>query len=180
MSNRSSPPGWLGWAVLAMVVYGVLTGPVRRMVQEEHALHVGKPMPEFAATDLKDLDGQPLSLARFKGRVVLVDFWATWCGPCMGEMPNVIATYKKYHAQGFEILGVSLDQDKNQLVSVLKSQGMTWPQFFDGRNWNNQLARQYGIQFIPNNYLLDANGTIIGMQLRGDSLGQAVDAALKK
>jgi len=174
---RSGPPAWLGWLVLAGAVYGLFGGLLRRKIEE---VIPGKALPELAGTDINDLDGQPLALAHFKGKVLLVDFWDTWCEPCMGEMPNVIATYNKYHGQGFEILGVSLDADKARLLAVLKSQKMTWPQYFDGQAWNNRLARQYGISFIPNNYLLDANGRVIGEQLRGEALGQAVAAALKK
>ncbi len=74
-----------------------------------------------------------LSLAGYKGKVVLVDFWATWCGPCVDELPNVIAAYKKYHDKGFEIVGISLDQDKAKLEEFLKEKGMTWPQFLDGK-----------------------------------------------
>jgi thiol-disulfide isomerase/thioredoxin len=144
------------------------------------ALKPGVALPEFAAKDLKDLDGQPLSLARFKGQVVLVDFWATWCEPCMEEMPNVIATYKKYHGQGFEIVGVSLDQDKASVTSFLKAKAITWPQYFDGLFWNNKLAVQYGVHEIPTNYLLDGAGNILGKELRGPELDQAVAAALKK
>jgi thiol-disulfide isomerase/thioredoxin len=144
------------------------------------ALKPGLALPEFAAKDLKDLDGQPLSLARFKGKVVLVDFWATWCGPCMEEMPNVIATYKKYHDQGFEIVGVSLDKDKDSVASYLKAKEITWPQYFDGLFWDNKLAVQYGVHEIPTNYLLDGTGTILGKELRGPALDQAVAAALKK
>jgi thiol-disulfide isomerase/thioredoxin len=109
-----------------------------------------------------------------------VDFWATWCGPCRTELPNVIATYKKYHDQGFEIIGVSLDQDQAKLTGFTKSMNMTWPQFFDGQGWQNKLAVKYGIESIPATYLLDGNGKIIGRDLRGDELTQAVAKALGK
>ena len=90
----------------------------------------GNVFPDFAE---KDLNGNPISVGALKGKVVLVDFWATWCGPCRGELPNVIATYKKYHADGFEIIGVSLDSERDKLDKFLKEQdGMTWPQLFDG------------------------------------------------
>jgi len=167
-----------------------IAGQVDHMVAEinqqmeankvSRALKPGLALPEFAATDLKDLDGKPLTLARFKGKVLLVDFWATWCGPCMEEMPNVIATYKKYHDQGFEIVGVSLDKEKDSVTAVLKDKGMTWPQYFDGQFWDNKLAVQYGVHAIPTNYLLDGSGNILGKELRGADLDQAVAAALKK
>jgi thiol-disulfide isomerase/thioredoxin len=141
------------------------------------ALTVGAQFPDF---NEKDVTGKPLSIASYKGKVVLVDFWATWCGPCRAELPNVIATYKKYHDQGFEIIGVSLDQDQAKLTGFTKSMNMTWPQFFDGQGWQNKLAVKYGIESIPATYLLDGNGKIIGRDLRGDELTQAVAKALGK
>jgi thiol-disulfide isomerase/thioredoxin len=91
-----------------------------------------KPGVVFPDFNEKDLAGEPLSIAKFKGKVVLVDFWATWCGPCRGELPNVLAAYKKYHDKGFEIIGISLDRDENALKSFIKENGMVWPQYFDG------------------------------------------------
>lgn len=139
------------------------------------ALTVGAKFPDF---NEKDVAGKPLSIASYKGKVVLVDFWATWCAPCRAELPNVIATYKKYHDQGFEIIGVNLDQDQAKLTGFTKSMNMTWPQFFDGQGWQNKLAVNYGIESIPATYLLDGNGKIIGRDLRGDELTQAVAKAL--
>jgi thiol-disulfide isomerase/thioredoxin len=141
------------------------------------SLALGAKFPDFNVTDLAD---QPLSVANDKGKVVLVDFWATWCGPCRAEMPNVIAAYKKYHAKGFDIIGVSLDQEKPLLSNYIKDQNMAWPQFFDGQGWSNALAVKYGIDSIPANFLLDGEGKIIGKDLRGDELDQAVAAALAK
>ncbi len=143
----------------------------------QEALAVGTMFPDFNETDVA---GQPLSIASHKGKVVLIDFWATWCGPCRGELPNVIATYQKHHAQGFDIIGVSLDQDKTQLLKFIKDQNMTWPQFFDGQGWANKLAVKYGIEAIPATFLLDGEGKIIGKNLRGEALEKAVAGALAK
>ena len=141
----------------------------------QDSLVVGAKFPDFNETDVA---GQPLSIADHKGKVVLVDFWAMWCGPCRIELPNVIAAYQKYHAKGFDIVGVSLDEDKAPLLSYIKDQNMTWPQFFDGQGWSNKLAVKYGIQSIPATFLLNGEGKIIGKELRGDALDKAVASAL--
>jgi thiol-disulfide isomerase/thioredoxin len=142
------------------------------------ALAPGAAFPDFSE---KDLNGNPISVGALKGKVVLVDFWATWCPPCRAELPNVIATYQKYHGQGFDIIGVSLDSDRDKLDTFLKEQaGMTWPQYFDGQGWQNKLAAKYGVEAIPFTILVGADGKIIGTDLRGEALGTAVSTALTK
>jgi thiol-disulfide isomerase/thioredoxin len=156
---------------------GIKMGEAARKIQD--ALSVDSTFPDF---EVKDLDGQPLSIAGYKGKVVMVDFWATWCGPCVGEVPNVAKVYEKYHDRGFEIIGVSLDQDgaKDKLMSFTREHNMPWRQYFDGRNWNNDLAVKYGIRSIPAAYLLDGSGKIIakGGDIRGEGLEPAVKKAL--
>jgi peroxiredoxin len=141
------------------------------------ALVVGSKFPDF---DEKDLAGKPLSIANYKGKVVLIDFWATWCGPCVAELPNVMKAYEKHHEKGFEIIGISLDSDKAKLEKFTKEKNMPWQQFFDGGGWKNKLATKYGINSIPATYLLDGEGKIIGTNLRGEALEAAVAKALGK
>jgi peroxiredoxin len=137
----------------------------------------GTKFPDF---NEKDLAGKPLSIANYKGKVVLINFWATWCMPCVFELPNVLKIYEKYHAQGFEIIGISLDQDQQTLERFIKKNNMTWPEFFDGQGFDNKLAVKYGIMGIPATFLLDGNGKIIAKDLRGEELEQAVAKALTK
>ena len=141
------------------------------------ALAIGTMFPDFSE---KDMTGKPISIANDKGKVVLIDFWATWCAPCRAELPNVLATYAKYHDKGFEIIGVSLDENQAKLTNFTKSMNMTWPQFFDGQGWQNKLAVKYGIEGIPATFLLNGEGKIIGKDLRGEELQAAVARALAK
>jgi len=158
---------------------------VKALKQQEESekvragLVMGAKFPDFKE---KDLDGKPLSVSSYKGKVILLDFWATWCPPCRAELPNVIKTYDTYHKDGFEIIGISLDRDRDRekLVSFLKEKKMTWPQFFDGKYWQNKLAVKYGVQSIPTTYLLDGQGVIIGKDLRGEALEKAVARAVAK
>jgi peroxiredoxin len=155
-----------------------------RMIKEQEAskklrasLVDGAKFPDF---DVKDTAGKPLSIANYKGKVVLLDFWATWCGPCVHELPNVIKAYEAYHQKGFEVIGISLDKDEQKLASFTKEKNMPWRQYFDGLVWQNKLAVKYGINSIPATFLLDGQGTIIGHDLRGEALDQAVAKALDK
>lgn len=141
----------------------------------QDGLAEGTQFPDFSEKDVMD---KPLSIANYKGKVVMIDFWATWCGPCRGEIPNVVATYQKYHDKGFEIVGVSLDSDRDKLLSFIKENNMTWQQYFDGQGWSNKLAVKYGIESIPMTFLLDGNGKVIGKNLRGEELTDAVANAV--
>ena len=141
----------------------------------QRSLVEGSKFPDFEA---KDTDGKPLSVASYKGKVVLVDFWATWCGPCVAELPNVQKAYEKYHAKGFDIIGISLDKERTKLTEFIKSRNMPWRQYFDGQFWQNKLAVKYGVNSIPATYLLDGKGVIIGKNLRGEALEAALAKAL--
>ena len=126
---------------------------------------------EIAFTSLQ---GHPVNLADMKGKVVLVDFWATWCGPCVGELPNVKKTYDAWHEKGFEIVAISLDEDKAKLESFIKERDMPWPQDFTGKGWQTDLAVKYGISSIPATFLVGKDGKIVAANLRGEALEKAV------
>lgn len=125
---------------------------------------IGKPLDmKFTA-----INGKQIDLAKMKGKVVLIDFWATWCGPCIAELPNVKKTYNKLNQKGFEIIGISLDSNENSLKRFLKKENMPWPQFFDGKGWNNELAKKYGIRSIPAMWLVDQEGNLIDTNARSN------------
>ncbi|MDP6859908.1 MAG: redoxin domain-containing protein [Verrucomicrobiales bacterium] len=126
------------------------------------------------------LAGKEIDLADMKGKVVLIDCWATWCGPCIAELPNVRKAYEDYHDKGFEIIGISLDKAKDEakLKSFVKDKNMPWPQAFDGKGWDNVLAKQYGITSIPATFLVGKEGKIVSTNLRGPALSSAVKKEL--
>ncbi|MEP6671499.1 MAG: TlpA disulfide reductase family protein [Chthoniobacter sp.] len=129
----------------------------------------GKPLTlKFTAAD-----GSPVDVTKLRGKVVLIDFWATWCGPCMKEMPNVLAAYAKYHAKGFEIVGISLDKNKDTMLRVTAEKGMTWPQYFDGKGWNNEVSTAFHIQSIPAMWLVNKSGIVATTEAAGN-----LDAAI--
>ncbi|HUA68458.1 MAG TPA: TlpA disulfide reductase family protein [Candidatus Saccharimonadales bacterium] len=157
----------------------VITNVEPLVAQREkwRALAVGTQFHDF---NTKDTAGKPLSLDDYNGKVVLIDFWATWCPPCQAELPNLLKTYSKYHSQGFDIIGVSLDDSLQKLLAFTKMMNMPWPQSCDGQGWRGKLVAQYGVYQLPGTVLLNGEGTIIGKDLRGDELEQAVAKALSK
>jgi thiol-disulfide isomerase/thioredoxin len=123
---------------------------------------IGKPLEiQFTAND-----GRKVSLADLKGKVVLVDFWATWCGPCVREMPNVVAAYAKLNAKGFEIVGISFDEDEEALKAFTKKNKMPWVQYFDGAGWGNKFDKEFGIAGIPAMWLVDKKGNLRDIDAR--------------
>ncbi len=127
------------------------------------------------------VDGREVDLAQLRGKVVLIDFWATWCGPCKEELPNVLANYRKYHDLGFEVVGVSLDaeKDRQKLIDYAREQGLPWPQHFDGKGWKNEFATRFSIKAIPAMFLLDQAGLVVSTEARGAKLEAEIRRLLK-
>lgn len=150
---------------------------LHKIVAQQSALSAGTPCPEIA---LPDPNGKEIRLSSFKGKVVLVDFWASWCKPCRAEMPNVVALYKKYKDKGFEILGVSLDKDKESWIKAIKEDGITWPQVSDLKFWNSTVVSLFNIEAIPYTILVDKNGIIVARGLRGADLEKKIQETLSK
>jgi peroxiredoxin len=146
-----------------------------RQAQEfQRSLTVGA---EFPAIEGKAIDGAAVSTTALKGKVVLVDFWATWCPPCREEIPNVVAAYEKYHAKGFEVVAVSLDRDEGDLKKFIEEKKMPWPQIYEGAS---EIAEKFGVESIPTTYLIGADGKVVARDLRGDDLAKHLEVLLAK
>ena len=145
------------------------------MVARTNAIKIGADAPEIM---LPMPNGKELALSSFKGKVVLIDFWASWCGPCRKEMPNVKRAYEKYKSKGFEIYGVSLDKERDAWLGAIEKDGLTWPQVSDLQFWQSEAAQTYAVQSIPFTVLVGKDGKIIATGLRGVELEKKLSEIL--
>jgi peroxiredoxin len=149
---------------------------LKRQEQSEKIRDQLVPGAVFPDFQHKDTAGVARSVSAFKGKVLLVDFWATWCGPCVRELPNVQRAYEKYHARGFEVLAVSFDREPEKLQAYVEEHKLPWPQILDGED--HPLGAQYGVVAIPTTFLIDREGKLAARNVRGEALDAAIAKAL--
>lgn len=153
---------------LTLAVKGSYFGQkMAELVKRSEGTAIGSPAAAFS---LPDVNGKQVALSSFKGKYLLIDFWASWCAPCRQENPNVVNAYNKFKSKGFDVLGVSLDKNKEDWTRAITQDKLSWTHVSDLKYWDNEVAKLYGVQAIPANFLLDKEGNIIGKNLRGDQL----------
>ncbi|HUQ66381.1 MAG TPA: TlpA disulfide reductase family protein [Flavitalea sp.] len=148
---------------------------VKQQIDNTKTGSIGTDAIDFVQTDA---EGKKVSLSSFRGKYVLVDFWASWCRPCREENPNVVKAYNKYKDKNFTILGVSLDQSRAPWLKAIKNDNLVWTQVSDLKGWSNEAAAKYNVQSIPQNFLIDPSGKIVGKNLRGEDLDSRLNELL--
>nr|WP_319401576.1 TlpA disulfide reductase family protein [uncultured Carboxylicivirga sp.] len=165
---------------IAKLNEAIKASPYYQMISERadklETVAIGKVAPDFT---LNDKEGNPFSLSSLKGKYVLIDFWASWCGPCRRENPNVVKLYNEFKDKGFDILGVSLDEKKDAWEKAIEDDQLTWNHVSDLKGWKNEAAQLYGVSSIPHTVLLDPEGKIIAKNLRGEELHAKISELLK-
>ncbi|WP_029272516.1 TlpA disulfide reductase family protein [Flavobacterium sp. KJJ] len=150
---------------------------LKELVTVLNGLQIGKKAPDFIG---KNPEGKSVQLSENLKGYTLIDFWASWCGPCRKENPNIVAAYKEFHDKGFNIVGVSLDKKKENWVKGIQDDGLNWIQVSELTFWNSTIAKLYGVRAIPANYLIDSKGIIVARNLRGEELQTTLKALLNK
>ena len=158
------------------VKYSQMGMAVAQVIKNEKKNALGYVLPDFTQADTS---GTPITLSSFRGKFVLIDFWASWCRPCRMENPNVVNVFQKFKDKNFTVLGVSLDRSKPAWIEAINADGLTWTHVSDLQFWNNAVAQQFQIQSIPANYLIDPEGKVVGRDLRGPALEMKLAALLK-
>jgi len=150
---------------------------LKKRISEKKVVEIGQKAPDFT---LNDVNGVPVTLSSKVGaKLLLIDFWAAWCAPCRKENPNIVKVYNEFKSKGFDILGVSLDRNKEDWIQAIAKDNLTWTQVSDLLYWNSAAAKLYLVTSIPANFLLDKNGIIIAKNIRGEALATKVKELLK-
>ena len=165
-------------SILNMIAGAPANGFTDRLTERRDALAsttIGQPAPDFTQAQA---DGTPFSLSSLRGKLVLIDFWASWCGPCRAENPNVVKLYNRFRENGFEIVGVSLDNDRAAWLKAIEDDGLVWRHVSDLGGWGNAVAKQYAVRSVPHTVLVGQDGVIIAKNLRGAALESKVSEVL--
>ena len=184
MEKKTVRKGFLMFAAALMLLTGCKQKAPANEPVADTTVETTEPATETKTTytdiSLPGPQGQTVKVSDYvgKNKLVLIDFWASWCGPCMGEMPNVVKAYEMFHAKGLEIVGVSLDKNKASWLASVEQTGQKWPQMSDLKGWECEGAALYGIQSIPANVLINEQGEIVAQNLRGDALLKEVESRL--
>ena len=184
MGKKTVRKGFLMFAAALMLLTGCKQKAPANEPVADTTVETTEPATETKTTytdiSLPGPQGQTVKVSDYvgKNRLVMIDFWASWCGPCMGEMPYVVKAYEMFHDKGLEIVGVSLDKDKASWLAAIEQTGQKWPQMSDLKGWDSERAALYGIQSIPANVLINEQGEIVARDLRSDALLKEIESRL--